>query len=331
MGSMRQDIFAISGGPSSKNRDVLYAPGCLDSLQCDKTDLAPVVAAVQNANAVVVVLGLDQEMESEGHDRTSIQLPSGQYKLFTAVRNAAGKKPVITVLVHGGTMALSNIWSDSDAVLDAWYPGQQGGNAVSDVLFGFYNPAGRASATYYSSDSDLPPNLAQQDLYPNQTSGYKGLTYRYFTGAPVIPFGHGLSYTTFLYSNLSLSTLSPGPCDTVTVRVWVKNTGTARSGDEVVQVYVSQKNATAPVPRIRLAAFQRVRNVAPQQLVQVQLDITPEYHSTVIEASSGSAYDAHRVVEQGVVSVYVGGGQPSFATTVQAAFTVAKSFPLDLC
>jgi beta-glucosidase len=323
-GVPKNNALAVSGGSPAKVGSILYAAGCKDGLACNDTDFAGATQAAAAADATVVVLGLDQTMESEGHDRTTIDLPTGQYALFDAVRAAAGSNPVVLVLVHGGTFALKGMLRAADAVVDAWYPGQQGGNAVADVLHGFYNPAGRAVATYYSSDSDLPPNLAQQDLYYG-----KGMTYRYFSGAPDIPFGHGLSYSNFSYSNLRVANSTLGGCDVLYVTVDVTNTG-SRIGDEVVQMYIKQVNASVPVPQLRLVDFARVKGLAPLKTATVLLRATPAYRAVVVE-SAQSAYAAQRMTELGMLDVWVGGGQPAYATTLHASVAVATSANIDMC
>jgi beta-glucosidase len=305
---------------------------------CDNTSGFPAAAATAAAADVTfVVIGLTcnwettqgPAREAEGSDRQVIELPSNQYALVSSVRAAIGSKPLIAVLVHGGTFALGAVLNVTDGVLDAWYPSQQGGNAIADVIFGFYNPAGRASATYYASTADLPPNLAQQDLYPNASTGYAGLTYRYYTGTPVVPFGRGLSYTTFTYTNLS-TTAAIGACDVIRVSVTVTNSGT-RSGDEVVQLYLSQRNASVPVPAIRLADFRRLKAVAPGESRTVELAVAPEVRS-VFKGTASSPYTDLRQIEAGLVSLSVGGGQPQFTSgTLSASVVVTGSAPLNSC
>mmetsp|Transcript_10541 Transcript_10541/g.12058 ORF Transcript_10541/g.12058 Transcript_10541/m.12058 type:complete len:955 (-) Transcript_10541:4-2868(-) len=324
--------FAISGTSPSKSPNVMYAPGCNDGLKCVATDFDAAAKVAAAADAAILVVGLDQTMESEGNDRESIFLPQGQYDLFTAVRTALGSsKPLIVVMVHGGTFALLDMFDQADAVVDAWYPGQQGGNAVVDVLYGNYNPGGKAAATFYQGDIDLPPNLAQQDLYHGN-----GITYRYYNGTPVIPFGFGLSYTNFTYGYISINSSSGsvniGPCDDILVSVTVFNMGLVM-GDEVVQLYLSQTNASVPVPRVRLADFVRVKNLMPGTSQRVTLRIQPMYRSIVIPSVDGNAYAAQRFVEPENLTIFIGGGQPNFGsqgmqTTITTTGTATN---LDSC
>ena len=136
------------------------------------------------------------------------------------------------------------------AILTAWYPGQAGGQAIADVLFGDYNPAGRLPVTFYRSVADLP-DFGNYDM--------KGRTYRYFRGEPLYPFGHGLSYTTFEYGDLRSQPESTSGRDPIQVSAKVTNTGSL-AGEEVVQLYVTDSEASVPVPIRTLAGFQRMEN-----------------------------------------------------------------------
>jgi len=215
------------------------------------------VSAARAADAVIFVGGLTAEVEGEemrvsypgfaGGDRTDIALPATQQKLLEAL-HATGK-PVIFVLTTGSAVGLRWAQDNLPAVLVAWYPGQQGGTAVADVLFGDANPAGRLPVTFYESVAQLPP-FADYNM--------EGRTYRYFRGQPVYPFGHGLSYTRFGYSPLRLSRASVGAAGRIEASVEVTNTG-ARSGDEVVQVYVRRVGSARPAEAVRtLRGFQRI-------------------------------------------------------------------------
>jgi beta-glucosidase len=219
----------------------------------------PFEAALETARAadvVVFVGGLTGDVEGEemrvsypgfaGGDRTEIGLPATQDRLLRAV-HATGK-PVVLVLMAGSALAVEWAQQNLPAVLMAWYPGQQGGNAVADVLFGAANPSGRLPVTFYRSVSQLPPF----DDY-----AMKGRTYRYFDGDPLYPFGHGLSYTRFEYSDLRVDRPAIGATDPVSVSVRVSNAG-ERAGHEVVQLYARALDRTVPMPRRQLWAFERV-------------------------------------------------------------------------
>lgn len=331
---------AVSGAITTRDlRHVAYASGC-DTVKCELSFLfEDARKAVNGADAVVLVLGLDTTVEAEGHDRKSIALPGHQQRLLDAVRSGNPAAKLITVLVHGGTIDVQDVMDKSDAVIDAWYPGQMGGRALANVIFGHYNPAGRATATFYRSDSDLPPP-GFMGLYPS--NGTKGVTCtppecpetdlsadRYFEGTPVIPFGHGLSYTQFAYSNLTLSASQIHACDTLTVSVQVANVG-GRDGDEVVQCYVSQVEAKSPAPRVRLAGFERV-HVRAGETVSVTVEVEPQWHS-VVRSGGSTVYDGRLFVESGSVEVFVGGGQPAyFAAGLKSSVMVTDSSYVEEC
>ncbi|XP_065837827.1 uncharacterized protein [Oscarella lobularis] len=295
----------LSKGPSVGK--LVFAAGCSNVRCTDTSGFDQATDAAKDADAIVIVLGLDQSQESEGHDRSVVELPGNQAELVAAVRKANPNAPLVVVLVHGGTLALGSVLDDADAIVDAWYPGMQGGNAVADVLFGKYNPAGRAAVTSYLSTSDLP-TPGMMDLYAG--NGSKGLTYRFFAGKPQYPFGYGMSYTTFSYSNLQLNDSKPKACDVVGVTVTVHNEGDM-DGDEVVQVYVKQPKASGPVPNVRLADFARVF-VPKGQSTNVSLAITPEFHAYVPLTKNPYTGSAEVSVEAGPLNVYVGGGQPDY-------------------
>ena len=231
------------------------------------------VSAARDADAVVFVGGLTAEVEGEemrvsypgfaGGDRTDIALPAIQQKLLEAL-HATGK-PMIFVLTTGSAIGLKWAKENLPGIVVAWYPGQQGGNAVADVLFGDSNPAGRLPVTFYESVAQLPP-FADYSM--------EGRTYRYFRGAPVYPFGHGLSYTKFEYSDLRLSQSAAAAGDRVAAEVSVKNTG-ARAGEEVVQLYVRGVEAARPAAIRDLRGFERVR-LAPGEQKRVRFTLVPE-------------------------------------------------------
>lgn len=219
-------------------------------------DIAGVVAKVQPADVIVMVSGISESIEGEGHDRSSIELPEIQEQLLSAM-DATGK-PVILVNVSGSAMGFGNVESKYDALIQAWYGGQACGLAVADVLFGDYNPAGRLPVTFYASTAQLPDF---QDYTMNNR------TYRYFQGEPLYAFGYGLSYTSFSYGQAKVA----GKAANMTLTVPVTNTG-ARDGEEVVQVYVKALDIPgAPVKALK--GFNRVKIAAGQTSnVTVALD-----------------------------------------------------------
>ena len=212
--------------------------------------------AARAADVVIFAGGLTADVEGEemqvsypgfaGGDRTDIALPSSQHALLRKLHDTG--KPVVLVLMTGSSLGIEWAVQNLPAILVAWYPGQQGGSAIADILFGKTNPAGRLPVTFYRSVDDLPPF---------ENYAMKGRTYRYFAGRPLYPFGHGLSYTRFDYSDLTVDKVRVRPADAVTIDVAVQNSG-QRQGDEVVQLYVRQLHQTRPMPIRSLRGFERV-------------------------------------------------------------------------
>ncbi len=268
------------------------------NMQQDALDIA------KKADIVVLVLGLSQRLEGEempikvdgfaGGDRTHLKLPQTQRNLMKAVAKVG--KPVILVLLNGSALAVN--WADENlaAIISAGYPGQQGGNAVADVLFGDYNPAGRLPVTYYKSIDQLPP-FEEYDM--------KGRTYKYFRGEPLYPFGYGLSYTTFEYSNLKIAKKAKTG-ESVSVKVNVTNSGKV-AGDEVVELYLKDEEASTPRPIVELAGFNRI-NLAPGESKTVEFELSARQFSMIGENDK-------RVIEPGWFTISVGGGQPGLKTT----------------
>jgi beta-glucosidase len=217
---------------------------------------AKALEAAEDAEVVIAVMGLSPAVEGEempvdvegflGGDRTDIALPRPQQQLIERV-SALGK-PVVLVLLGGSAVAFRDIAARVPAIVSAWYPGQAGGEALADVLFGDYNPGGRLPVTFYKSVDDLPPF----DDY-----AMDGRTYRYFRGEPLFPFGHGLSYTTFAFDDLRLDSRQVSAGGRVEVSVDVRNTG-GRAGAEVVQLYVRHRDVPAPRPIKELGGFKRI-------------------------------------------------------------------------
>jgi beta-glucosidase len=238
-----------------------------------ETPFDAAVSAARAADVVVFVGGLTAEVEGEemrvsypgfaGGDRTDIELPAVQQRMLEAL-HATGK-PVVLVLTTGSALAVRWAQEKLPAIVLAWYPGQQGGNAVADVLFGDTNPAGRLPVTFYASVSQLPP-FADYAM--------EGRTYRYFRGEPLYPFGHGLSYSRFEYSGLRLSRPRLGRADPLEVTLDVKNVG-GHDGDEVVQLYARDVEPRRAGAIRQLRGFERVRVAAGGQ-TRVRFRLVPE-------------------------------------------------------
>ncbi len=223
-----------------------------------RADIDPIelaVAAAKKSEVVIMFGGLSPRLEGEemkvevegfsGGDRTDIRLPRIQEELLKKL-HATGK-PVVLVLLNGSALAINWAEANLPAIIEAWYPGQAGGTAIADVIFGEYNPAGRLPVTFYASVDQLPPF----DDY-----NMKNRTYRYFTGEPLYVFGHGLSYTNFDYLNLSAPKTARTK-ENLNIRVKIKNSGKF-DGDEVVQLYIKHKDSKLPQPIKALKGFKRI-------------------------------------------------------------------------
>jgi beta-glucosidase len=213
------------------------------------------------ADVVVLAVGFDSETEGEGHDRT-YELPAGQEALIKAV--AAANPHAVVVLTSGGSVATSDWLDHVPAFLESWYGGSEAGTALADVLTGRANPSGKLPITWWKRVQDNPTwNSYYEEPGTNVVHYREGvfLGYRAYghngQPAPLFPFGYGLSYTTFAFSNLSVTPTTASPDGPVTVRFDVKNTG-SRAGSEVAEVYVSDHSATVPRPEIELKGFERV-------------------------------------------------------------------------
>jgi beta-glucosidase len=272
---------------------------------------AEALTVANQADVVVAVLGLSPQLEGEemrvslegfeGGDRTDIRLPRPQRELLAAL-HATGK-PIVLVLTSGSALVVDD--EQANAILQAWYAGEEGGTAIAETLAGDNNPAGRLPLTFYASVDQLPP--FEEYSMANRT-------YRYFTGQPWHGFGFGLSYSTFAHSGLTVPTGPIAAGDPVVVEVDVTNVG-ERAGDEVVQLYLTQPQGDL-TPIRTLAAFTRV-HVKPGQSVHVTLPVSPRTLGQVDE-------DGRRVIVPGEYQVFVGGAQPGEAEGgVSGTFTVS--------
>jgi beta-glucosidase len=271
------------------------------------------VSAARQSDASILVLGISAGLEGEemtvnvegfrGGDRTDISLPKSQEALLKAV--AATGKPVVVVLLSGSALAVNWANDNVPAILEAWYPGGEGGTAIADVLFGDYNPAGRLPVTFYKSVDQLPP-FTDYNM--------QGRTYRYFKGEPLYPFGYGLSYTKFVYSDLRFDSRSVKAGEPVKVSADVTNAG-ERAGDEVVQLYLTDTSASAPVPIRTLAGFDRI-SLRPREKRTVTFTITPRQMSLIDDRGK-------RVIEPGEFVISIGGGQPGVTNVLTDRFTIS--------
>jgi len=270
------------------------------------------VAAARNADIVIAAVGITSELEGEempvsepgflGGDRTSIDLPEPEENLVEAV--AATGKPLVVVLMNGSALAVNWEKAHANAILEAWYSGEEGGAAIADTLSGKNNPAGRLPVTFYKDVSQLP-NFEDYSM--------QNRTYRYFSGKPLYPFGYGLSYTTFTYSDLSVPAAPVNAGEPVNADVTVTNTGKV-AGDEVVQLYL-QFPPVAGAPHIALRGFERV-HLDPGASQKVHFELKNRDLGMVTE-------DGHPIIAGGEYTISIGGGQPDTgAPTVAGHFRI---------
>ena len=275
---------------------------------------AELKAAAAKADVLVAVVGLTSDLEAEespveipgfkGGDKTTLDLPADQQAMLEQAR-ALGK-PLIVVAMNGSPLNLAWAKDNAAALLEAWYPGQSGGLAIANVLTGKTNPAGRLPLTFYRSTDDLPP-------FDDYTM--TGRTYRYFEGAPVYPFGYGLSYTRFDYSPLKLEPAPKGAGQGLRVTTTVRNIG-AKAGDEVAQLYLDFPD-TPGAPRLALRGFQRI-TLKPGETRAVTFSLSSRDLSSV-------DLDGTRRVSAGRYQVSVGSGQPGTgAPSRSAEFAVGE-------
>ena len=257
------------------------------------------IAAAKNADAVIAVVGITSQLEGEempvsepgflGGDRTSIDLPQPEEDLVEAV--TATGKPVAVVLLNGSALAVNWINEHANAILEAWYPGEEGGAAVAETLSGRNNPAGRLPVTFYTGVDQLP-NF--------EDYGMANRTYRYFSGKPLYQFGYGLSYTKFNYSDLNIPAKGVTAGQPVSADVTVTNSGKV-TGDEVVQLYLKFPPVKG-APLVALRGFQRI-HLGPGASQKVHFELNARDLGMVTE-------DGNPIVAQGDYTISIGGGQP---------------------
>ncbi|XP_013379796.1 probable beta-D-xylosidase 2 [Lingula anatina] len=303
-------------GLTTMAQKVFFAQGCDDLNPCTNYNPTAVInAAAQNVDAVVICAGIGWNLESEGKDRSSLELPGNQSRLIMDAASAASGKPVILLLFNAGPVNVQ--WakdsSKVSAILACFYPAQAAGDAIIQVLWNqgaHGNPAARLPATWPANDAQVPPITNYTMI---------GRTYRYWIGPgdPLFPYGYGLSYTEFMYSDLIVPvTVRAG--NNATIAVNVTNIGSL-PGDEVIQIYIMWMDSKVVVPRYQLAGFARV-NIQKGQTVTHKFVITAE-QMAVWEDNKGF------VVEPGRIKVYAGGQQPNQFThapsnVLEAMFTI---------
>ena len=290
----RMKIDVLCGYRPGEEREarLIWAP-------VDNTPDPAALAAARNADVVIAAVGITSRLEGEempvhepgflGGDRTNLEMPQAEEALVQAV--AAAGKPLIVVLMNGSALAVKWEKAHADAVLEAWYSGEEGGAAIADTLSGKNDPAGRLPVTFYEDINQLPHF---------EDYSMKGRTYRYFTGRPLWPFGYGLSYTTFRYSDLTLPRAPIEAGQPLDSSVRVTNGGRV-AGDEVVQLYL-EFPGVAGAPARALRGFQRI-HLAPGASRIVRFRLQPRDMSMVTE-------EGDIIVARGTYTVSIGGGQP---------------------
>ena len=287
-------------GLSKLANNVTYTPGCKDGNKCSNYSPDDVQNAVKDVNVVFVCLGTGKDFESEGKDRYNMELPGKQLTLLQDAVKYANNTPVVLILFSGGPLNIT--WAENSdmvqVIMQCFFPAQATGEALFAIMTSNnVNPAGRLPFTWYMNADQIPSMI-------NYTM--KERTYRYFTDEPLYPFGYGLSYTTFQYSNLVLpDAIEAG--QPLPVELSVSNTGSLDS-DEVVQVYISWLTTKELMPNIQLVAFDRI-HVPKGVVVNVNLSIEPRYLAVWTDTKGF-------VIETGSVKVYAGGQQPNQKKTV---------------
>jgi beta-glucosidase len=245
--------------------EIYYEKGC-DLIDPENKNIPAAMEVARNSDVVIAVVGDTVILNGETRDRSEINLTGAQIELLEAVK-AAGK-PVIVVLVNGKPLSIEWIKENADAILEAWNPGMEGGNAVASVLFGDFNPCGKLTITF-------PYSVGQQPTFYNQYPGWHGAgRYIDVSPEPLFPFGFGLSYTSFEYSDLQLSSKEYKTDDNIIVSVNVKNTG-KYNGTEVVQVYLNDVYSSVTTPIKELKGFARVSlNPGEQKMVEIKIPVS---------------------------------------------------------
>jgi beta-glucosidase len=296
------DGIAETVGESAR---VYYADGC--HLYKEKTEelaergdrFAEAVSAAERADAVVLCLGLDESLEGEegdesntfnSGDKINIDLPGLQQELMEKV--CAVGKPVILVLLSGSALAVEYAQEHVPAIIQAWYPGAEGGRAIAALIFGEYSPSAKLPVTFYRSAEDLP------DF---RDYSMKERTYRYFKGEPLYPFGYGLSYTMFNYSGLTLSKETVRPGESICCGAYVENTGDFES-DNVTELYISDVQASVETPQWQLIGVDTV-HLKPGEKKKISFEVTPRKMSLIDDGGN-------RLLEPGVFKLYMGSCQP---------------------
>ncbi|GAB7006697.1 glycoside hydrolase family 3 N-terminal domain-containing protein [Nocardioides sp. AN3] len=315
-----EDAVSVFTGIKAQNPNTTFTAGCTrknvdppdarDDDACSNADIAAVTAAANAADQVVLALGETREMSGEANSRSDISLPGDEQRIIDAVK--ATGKPFAVVLFNGRPLTLGPVVDASPSILEAWFPGIEGGNAVADAVFGKVNPGGKLPVSFPQRVGQIPiyynhePTGRPCDVTQKYVSRYRDLR----TCDPLFAFGYGLSYTTFKVSDLTLSRTTVSPHGSVRATMTVTNTG-ARAGDDVAQLYLHDPVASISQPVRRLRGFERI-TLAPGESRKVTF---------TLDKSDFGFYDnrGRFVVEPGEIDLYAG---DSSMATLTASFTV---------
>lgn len=322
-GTASEYVTILQGIREDAGNDIriYYAEGChlykqsSTDLDAPKDRFAEAISAAQRADVTVLCLGLDATIEGEegdtsnefaGGDRKNLNLLGLQEDLMEAVY-AAGK-PVILVLLSGSAIAIN--WADEHipAIIEAWYPGGQGGRALASMIFGEYSPSGRLPITFYKTTKELP------DFHDYSM---ENRTYKYMKNEALYPFGYGLSYSKFSYSNIRISSEKINPGESIRVKAKVKNIGSFES-DEVAELYLKDIEASVRVPRWQLTGIHRV-HLKPQEEAEICFTITPRQMVLIDE-------EGKCMLEPGRFEIFVGGSQPDSRSLYLTGTPAASAF-----
>lgn len=316
----------------SPDTRVYYSEGChlyrdkVGGLSMAKDRFAEAVSVAERADVVIMCMGLDANIEGEegdasneyaSEDKKHLNLPGVQQDLVEEIYKTG--KPIILVLLSGSALAVTWAEEHLPAIVQAWYPGQEGGNAIASMLFGDFSPAGRLPVTFYKSTEELP------DF---RDYSMKNRTYRYMTNEALYPFGYGLSYTKFEYSDLLIGNNNIQPGESIVLKARVKNVGQYES-DETVQLYLKDIEASVEVPKLELKGIKKV-HLRPGEEIEVSFEVTAR-QMTLIDN------DGKCILEPGNFEVFIGGSQPDERSlkltgtkVLKGSFTViGKAVELD--
>jgi beta-glucosidase len=279
---------------------ILYVKGCGLNIE-SKGEIRRAIEAANKSELVIMVLGISplfegeegQANESEATgDRINLDLPGVQEDLLKVIHETG--KPIVLILTSGSALSVNYAKEHIPAIIQAWYPGEEGGAATADIIFGDYNPSGKLPITFYKSVNQLPPF---------EDYNMEGRTYRYFKDVPLYPFGHGLSYTKFKYSNLKISPQKVKIGDKIEVSVEVENIGDCL-GEEIVQLYLHNSSSNLNLPLRELQGFDKI-TLKSAQKTKVSFILSPKNLSHIND-------EGRRLVESGTFLIFVGGCQPGF-------------------